>query len=61
SHLDTDGNGLLTTDEMPDPADRLRQADGDGDGQVTRAEMRAARQNGGLPGRWGRHAEAQEG
>lgn len=46
SHLDEDGNGLLSSDELPDPAARLRSADSDGDGLVTRQEMRDARQNG---------------
>ena len=44
-HLDKDGNGELTADEMPDPAARLSAADADGDGSVTREEMRAHRQS----------------
>ena len=41
-HLDANDDALLTQDEMPSPAERLRAADADGDGQVTRREMRAA-------------------
>ncbi len=40
--LDKDQDALLTPSEMPDPAERLRQADTDNDGSVTRAEMHAA-------------------
>jgi Ca2+-binding EF-hand superfamily protein len=42
--LDADGSGTLSITEMPSPVDHLRAADTDGDGEVTRAEMRAARQ-----------------
>ncbi len=42
--LDADGNGELSSAEMPNPAERLNAADADGDGQVTREEMRAHRQ-----------------
>ena len=42
-HLDKDQDALLTPEEMPDPAERLRQVDADNDGVVTRAEMHAAR------------------
>ncbi len=41
--LDKDQDALLTPEEMPDPAERLRQVDSDNDGVVTRAEMHAAR------------------
>ena len=41
--LDKDQDAVLTADEMPDPAERLRQVDADNDGVVTRAEMHAAR------------------
>jgi Ca2+-binding EF-hand superfamily protein len=41
--LDKDQDALLTPEEMPDPAERLRQVDADNDGVVTRAEMHAAR------------------
>jgi Ca2+-binding EF-hand superfamily protein len=44
-HLDKDGNGELSTDEMPNPAERLAAADADGDGSVTREELRAHRQS----------------
>jgi Ca2+-binding EF-hand superfamily protein len=44
-HLDKDGNGELTQDEMPDPAARLSAADADGDGSVSLEEMRAHRQS----------------
>ena len=40
--LDKDQDALLTPGEMPNPAERLRQADTDNDGSVTRAEMHAA-------------------
>jgi len=50
SQLDADGNGLLSSDELPNPAARLRSADTDGDGLVTREEMRSARQNGNFAG-----------
>ncbi|MEE4281315.1 MAG: hypothetical protein V2I41_05195, partial [Pseudomonadales bacterium] len=40
--LDKDQDALLTPREMPNPAERLRQADTDNDGSVTRAEMHAA-------------------
>jgi len=42
--LDKDGSGTLSRAEMPDPAKRLSAADSDGDGFVTREEMRAHRQ-----------------
>ncbi|MCR9260079.1 MAG: EF-hand domain-containing protein [Pseudomonadaceae bacterium] len=41
--LDKDQDALLTLEEMPNPAERLRQVDTDNDGIVTRAEMHAAR------------------
>ncbi len=41
-YLDEDNNGRLSLNEMPNPAQRLRQADADADGQVSREEMRAA-------------------
>ncbi|MEE4283889.1 MAG: EF-hand domain-containing protein, partial [Pseudomonadales bacterium] len=40
--LDKDQNTLLSPSEMPNPAERLRQADTDNDGSVSRAEMHAA-------------------
>lgn len=42
--LDKNGNGELSAEEMPNPAARLTAADTDGDGSVTREEMRAHRQ-----------------
>lgn len=39
--LDTDGDGSLSRDDLPDMAGRLAQMDDDGDGLVTRAEARA--------------------
>ena len=50
--MDTNGDGALTTDEMPNPLEHLRTMDSDGDGKVTREERRAARstaQQGGSP------------
>ena len=44
--LDLDGNGQLSSAEMPDRVTRLRAMDEDNDGQVTREEMRSARQLG---------------
>ncbi len=44
ARLDANEDGLLSTDEMPGPHRRLAEADTDGDGQVTREEMRSARQ-----------------
>lgn len=41
--LDKDASGTLTISELPNPAERIKQADTNGDGQVTRDEMRAAR------------------
>lgn len=38
--LDADGDGLLKQTEMPDPAERLRNADADGNGEVTAQEFR---------------------
>ena len=44
-HLDQDGDGELTADEMPNPAERLSAADTDGDGIISRKEMRAYRKS----------------
>lgn len=41
--LDTNGDGALSTDEMPNPLEHLRKMDANGDGKVTREERRAAR------------------
>lgn len=41
--LDANEDGMLTPDEFPRMAARLEVLDADGDGQVTRTEMRAAR------------------
>lgn len=43
AHLDSDASGGITADEMPNPIERLRAADADGNGLVTRREMRSAR------------------
>lgn len=43
--LDVDTNGSLTADELPSRAQRLAAADANSDGEVTRAELRAARQS----------------
>lgn len=43
-HLDSNKNGVIEQDEMSSRGQRLRQADTNGDGQITRQEMRAARQ-----------------
>ncbi len=42
--LDADNDNLLTLEEFPNPAARLREADTDGDGLVSKDEMRALRQ-----------------
>ncbi len=42
--LDADQDKLLTLEEFPNPAARLREADADGDGLVSKDEMRALRQ-----------------
>jgi len=42
-HLDANGDGALTTDEMPNPVEHLRKMDANGDGKVTPEERRAAR------------------
>jgi Ca2+-binding EF-hand superfamily protein len=42
--LDSNGDGVLTPDEFPAYPKRLSAADADGDGHVTKQEMRAARQ-----------------
>jgi Ca2+-binding EF-hand superfamily protein len=49
AELDVDASGDLTPDEFPSPAERLRKADEDGDGFVTREEMRQLRHH--RPGR----------
>ena len=43
ARLDENGDGALQLEELPNPIERLRAADADGDGVVTRAERRAAR------------------
>ena len=43
-HLDRNGDGSLQPDELGSRLARLRQADLDGNGEVTRDEMRTARQ-----------------
>ncbi len=40
-HLDADQSGTLQLTEMSHPVDRLKAADSDGDGMVTREEMRS--------------------
>lgn len=42
-HMDTNGDGALTTSEMPNPLEHLRKMDSNGDGKVTSEERRAAR------------------
>ena len=39
-HLDENGDGALELSELSGPVERLRAADTDGDGTVTRVEMR---------------------
>lgn len=46
AQLDSNNDGHLTADEMPSRADRLKAADADADGKVTRQELRALRQQG---------------
>jgi len=46
NHLDVNADGELTQAEMPQPIERLRAADANGDGLLTREEMRAARRQG---------------
>ncbi len=41
-HLDANGDGNLTADELPARIKYLRKADTDGDGMVSREEIRAA-------------------
>lgn len=41
--MDVNGDGVLVPDEIPGRGERLRAADTDGDGKVTRQEMRAMR------------------
>lgn len=41
--MDANGDGALTTDEMPSPLEHLRKMDSNGDGKITREERRAAR------------------
>jgi len=45
AELDTNQDGSLSADELPDPMERLRTLDTDGDGKVTRAERKAHWQN----------------
>ena len=50
--MDANADGVLTTDEMPNPLKHLRKMDSNGDGKVTREERRSARsaaQQGGSP------------
>jgi hypothetical protein len=44
-HLDADQNGMLSAQELPELAARLAAADSDGDGKITKAEMRAYRKS----------------
>ena len=39
--LDADNDNLLTLEEFPNPGERLREADADGDGVVSKDEMRS--------------------
>ncbi len=48
-HLDADGSGELTRDELPDVSARLRSMDSDGDGVVTQEEAMAAHRGRGRP------------
>lgn len=43
--LDTDSDGVLSRDELPNPVARMSVMDTDGDGLITREEMRTARQS----------------
>lgn len=45
AHLDADGSGGLSREELPDPSRWLEAMDSDGDGTVTREEARAHRQS----------------
>jgi len=45
AQLDSNQDGQLEAAEMPSRLARLQAADSDGDGQITRDEMRAARQH----------------
>jgi Ca2+-binding EF-hand superfamily protein len=40
AHLDANDDGVLTPTEVPNPAVRLRRLDTDGDGEVSKREMR---------------------
>ena len=58
--LDADEDGSITMDEFPSPQDRLRELDADGDGTVTKSEMRKSRKGKGHGGPRGkRHAPKQ--
>ena len=43
AHLDKNDDNVLALDEMPSPLKRLRSLDADGNGEISKAEMRAAR------------------
>lgn len=43
AQLDSDKDGVLTINELPSRLERLNEADSNGDGQVTRKEMRHLR------------------
>ena len=59
ARIDANGDGALDAGEFPPDMQRLRALDADGDGRLTRAEMREGRKHRGEGRRHGKRAEAE--
>ena len=59
ARIDANGDGALDAGEFPPDMQRLRALDADGDGRLTRAEMREGRKHRGEGRRHGKRAEVE--